>query len=757
MARKQGTNPKGESTVNQATELELDSMKGFSGTAAYARASGRSIGNFVPDSEHRIAITVHSDLVDRWEGLSTTVGVWGLEPNLRFITEALTDETIRRNVADFFARRKFATTFKKLLPGISKSSRTIRPNEGLLDKSDIHEVLMADFDAVEAGVIMELVLPTLLDLGLVSKNIKYSRHVRYPMKRVTAAAIQHDVAMYQVTQAVKSAKSSSVDREGRYTVSVLAEMLAEALRPIGIALYEYHDLSSIIDDIVKGVRAHLDPTLSDGSLTGNVSSDWRNHSVVTELAQNMVFIRAALEIPPRTNVAPSSEGWKLNQWAPTILAALKSSERYAWVSKAEVLRTYGLNKIRDVKGKPVSAVLYRNAKVQPTAQAVFALEDDVMAGSYYIHATRDRIADAIQSAYGSADFNTADGATLISNLLTDAVEAGWEGSRALYICDMWGAGIDIVTAACMMSDRLYVNASTKGVELTDYTVKAAEAGKENDAWEAKWWFSVKTQELALDVLSGSHLRSDIITSDPVEAILAYSAFSPLDLVPVKPQVLGPAAFNTAVVAFDENILRSVSKRYAFRVEVNGVVMQGSFKPASFASMRSRELTSLVLPHFNESVIYGYASAYTAANYMLQAMQKTYTNDDDTLGEVGAVLAQGWREQSAPGSEFFSLMKRRIARSLLQLAQKLSPAFRNEVHEAIIARSTGADNLSIEDSMKLRAKLTQRTFAAACDMIALDFFLDTQGITIDVWREMMNDAEMVKVWMETGTDRELAFD
>lgn len=755
MARKSKTNPANETNL-PGEALPLNEH----GSARYTSFARADVGGAIPEDGDRIGVTILSDLTDRWEGLSTTIEVWGTSPSLRFITEALADDAIRSQVADFFARRKFASTFKTLLPGLANTSRTLKPGDGVLNKTDIHRALMTEYEPVTTGVIMELILPTLIELGLVSGNIKYSRHVRYPMKRVSVHDIQHDVAMFQVTQAVKAAKASSLDRDGRYTVSVLGEGLAEAFRPIGIALYEYHDLSAIVDDIVKGVRAHLDPTQSGGSLTGVVPADWRNHNVIAELSQNMVFVRAALAIPPETSIAPVSEGWKLSQWAPTILAALKSSERYAWVSKHEVMRTFGLRKVRDVKGKVVSSVLYRHARVQPIAQAVFAIDDALMNDVYSIHATKDRIADAIQSAYGTADFGTENGADMVFNLLTDAVEAGWGGQRALYTIDLLDAGVDIVTVACMLSSKLSVHANKNGVQVTKYTTDIIDGianGDLDEAWQPKWWFSVKTSEVNLDVLSGSHLRSEIITSDPVEAILAHDEFSPLDAVPVKAQVLGPAAFNTNVIAFDPEILRSVSKRYSFNVSVNDVNMQGSFKPSSFASMRSRELTSLVLPHFNEAVIYGYASAFASAQAILKAMAKTYVVTDASQGEVGTEMAPQWRSDRVPGGEFFSFMKRRIARSLLTMAQRLSPAFRQEVHEAVIARSVAQTDLSMDDALVLRARLTQRTFAAACDMIALDFFLDTQGITVDVWREMLSDPEMVKVWMEMGSDRELSAD
>jgi len=742
---------KDKATTNEGVEKTVinDNVNAIT---SFARAD---TGEQAPGDTERLNIVIHSDILDRWEGLSATFEVWGREPSLRYLTAALSDTSVRDDVADFFVTRQFATVFKNLLPGLANSARTIQPKDGLLNKSDIHRVLSDQFEAKTSGVIMELVLPLLIDLGLVSGNIKYSRHVRYPFGRVTTNHIQHDVALYQVMQAVKTAKASAIDVNARYTVSVLAELLAETLRPVGLALYEYHDLSSIVDDIISGVRAHLDPTLSGGKLEGSVPSDWRNHPVVAELAQNMVFVRSALAIPPASNLTPLSEGWKLSQWAPTILAALKSSERYAWVSKQEVLRTYGLRKIRNVKGKVVSSVIYRSAKTQPVAQAVFAVEDALLKGdAFSIHPTKDRIADAIQSAYGAANFDTAGGANMLVNLITDGVEAGWKDVRALYTVDTLEHGFDVATVACMLSDRLYVNVSDAGVEVVRQPgAKTKTTDIDDTTWQPKWWFAVKTTELNLDVLSGSHLRSEVVTHDPVEVLLAHAEFEALDTVPVKPQVLGPAAFNTTVIAFDENMLRNVGKRYSFNVTVNEIEMKGAFKPSSFASMRSRDLTSLVLPHFNSSVIYGYASAYATAYEVLAHMERSGRRIE---GEGDLAVVMGWSAGSAPADEFFSFMKRRIAKQLLDMAQRLSPAFRQEVHEAIVSRSIARDDLTPTESALLRARLTQRTFAAACDMIALDFFLDTQGIQVDIWRTMLTDAEMVKVWMEVGSDRDLSF-
>lgn len=408
-----------------------------------------SVKNAYSNEAGLIPITIVSDIVDRWEGLSQTFEVWGDAPSSRYVAKILSNDEDRKRVASFFIAREFAGVFKTMI-----KTSAIKPIDCLLTKTDVYAALnAASLSIDQAGVVMELILPSLIDLGVVSGNMKYSKHMRYGFDTVTADAVRNDVAVYQVMQSVKTTKMAGIDKNIRYSVSALAELLAENFRRIGLEMYEINDLAVVVGDMIRGVRANIDVTLSNGVLTGSVSSDWRNSRVVDELSKNLVFVKAAMALPPQSSVSLTCEGWKLEKWGPIILAALQSSERYAWVSKAESLRTFGLRKIRDVKGKVKAAMVFRSAKVQPVAQAVFSLEDSLMLGAYNINSTKDRVAEVIQSAYGSATFATEIGAELVYSILTDAIEAGWTKNNnvsELYL------GADETDLCCMLASRLYV-------------------------------------------------------------------------------------------------------------------------------------------------------------------------------------------------------------------------------------------------------------------------------------------------------------
>lgn len=681
-----------------------------------------------------LPITVVTNIIDRWEGLSQTFEIWGSTPSVRYVTAVLSNDDDRQALAQFFISRRFSTVFKSLI-----KTHSIRPNECLLVKTDLFTALNKFLTVAQAGVALELILPLMLKLGSVSGTMRYSNHIRYGFKTVDTEDVRNDVATYQVLQAVKATTTSNINPNTKYSTSALAEELADAYRKIGLELYEVNDLAVVVGDMVKGVRANLDPSLSYGILHGSVSTDWKKSRVVDELSKNLVFIKAAMSIPPGSSVDLTCEGWKLEKWGPVILSALQSSERYGWVSKAESLRTYGLRKVRDVRGIVQRAIVFRSAKVQPVAQAVFALAEAELEGAFSINASRDRVADAVQSAYGSATFNTSIGADLLASVLGDAVEAGWiSGSQV----EELSLGLDEADVCCMLASRIHVTVpSLQDNPFPEFD----DAGKPVAAavFAPKWTYTVPTSERSFLVPSGKgEHRGDEVVSEFRDIILMAAAeFEPLDAVIPKPQVFGPTAFNSIVVGFDENVLQSTSKKFKFDIVINEIAMRGSIRPAGFASMNTSDTTSLVSPHFNRQVITTLRDSFARVNDLVNSLE-TSTEED-------------WRG-SKPGAEFMTLMRRRIARALLALSQQLSPGFRNEVQNAIIDRTlSGSPASSAAETERMRARLSQRAYSACSDVLALQFFLFIQGIDEGVWADIANTTDMLRVYMEAGSDRDKA--
>jgi len=731
---------KAHTTSPSGSSQDQSFRSGNGGGAIQLRRDSRG----VPAEGSRIQVAVLSNLLDRHEGQSTTEVVWGEMPNKRFVTEALANPEIREEVANFFNRRGIVKVLTDMIP-----VTMIRPIETAYTKAEFALAVEASAGVSKhaVGPIVELALPALLKIGMVSANIKYSRQLSYGFKRVTVDDIRHDVAMFEVIKAVKSVSLSGIDPKIKVSKTVFAESVGEALRGIGLAIYEIIDLTRVMDDLIRGVRAQIDPTMAAViGAVGSVPTDWKNHRVVLELAQNLVFVRAALSLPSKYSMGLTLDSYKLEKWAPVVLTAIKSSERYAWVGKAELLRHHTLRKVRDIKGKVVSAVLSRRVEVQPVAQAVFAVPDIGLRSSMNISATNDRIAEVVQAAYGSATFSTEIGAELIASALSDAIQMGWKGESNGYIVDTADDGMSVEDVAIMLADRVFVPIGTAGIELRGVGSPEQQAAlqsetepsaRRNATWNPVWWYVVRTDEKSMDVWSGRHLGSEIVTADPLEVLMAAREFIAIDALPPRPQVLSAAAFNTRLIDFEEDDLRKVNARYTFKVDIMGLDVHGSFRAVDFASLRSGEYTSLVKPHFNAGVVEGLQRSFEVANKLLKSMSKD---------------ARDQWENGAPNEMFFAHMRHRAARELLRLAQKLSPAFRQEVHTTMVERALLSTDASGETAAVMRATLAQKTFAAFADVIALHFFLFLQDIDVNEWASIIQSTEMIELCMEMGSDR-----
>lgn len=714
------------------------------------------------DMSGRIVVSPTSTILDRWEGLSETIEIWSGVINQRYMSEKLFDDTVREAVCDFFMKSKIAAVVKRCLRDV----KMIKISEGMLTKAMLFDAIEAETnDAVVATLVQELVLPAFVECGMLRDNTKYSYVNRYGFKPVTAADMRREVAVNQLLNVAKQVKVNGLG-ESRNSVNVIAHAFGEAFRPVGLQMLEINDLSAIFDTFINAVRANIDPNLSNGALTGAMPFDLRSHRVTDALAHNMVFIKAALALPVGTDVTPRIEGWKLDRFGPIILAAIQSSERYAWVSRTEALRSYGLKKVRDVRGHVATCVLYRAAELQAISQSVLQTEDVELPSATLLFPTRDSIAEGIRSAYGSLKMSTISAVGQFVSALTTLCEAGWTGNRGVYKFDMSEGYNELTDIACMMSERLFVetikgrvvsqqtaNLSSKAL---DKAIKAeAEANSKDmdELWAPFWWYTVPTTEKALIIMNGDHNGTEVVTCDPTEVLMAANEFEPVENVTIKPQVLGPKAFDSHLMTLGEHVLIKVDQRYPFDVDVNGARFRGAISAQSLSSFSASTYSRIVRPHFNSVVVDAYMGVIMTAMTEIERA-RSHSVLDIAAKTTDAEYSGRWAGV-APNEELFALIRRQIANHILDLAEHLSPSFRKEVHTSLWARSvSGAHTMSADENLMMRARLAQSTMAACADVIALDFFLSIQGISSDELRKMMLAPEMVTAYFSRGSNRPL---
>jgi len=702
----------------------------------------RTVDSDLPPMGSEIVLNVHSTIIDRFEGTAHTEIVWGDKPNLRVITLAAVTPDVRQQCAEFFLQRKINPVLRELI-----QPRMVRPADVMITKADLHRAISAATANVEVtGVIMELLVAYLTKVGIVSSGGNYSRRVQYAFEPVTTETIAHDVAMFEIVRVMENAKLVMI-ADRKYSKEAFAEEVGDALYEIGRAFLDVNSLSTIMDDIVKGIRAHID--LRNSGLVGAVDNSWRDNDVVATLATNWVFIKAALLLPIGSSITPSNDGWKLDKFAPIIMAALKSSQRYAIVGKIEATRNMGSRRIRNIRGRPVSVVLWRSAKPDPVGMSVYAYEDSVLPGAYTLTATRERLGEVVAAAYGrSADLGTDGAAKMLISILTDAAEGGFEDANVLYQIDLGGyATIENQTLVALMAERVVVAFDDNGLVVTEpgsVTVDADVGGEGRvnmDAAIIKMWYTIKTSERDLSWgLSGRFDGGTYLTGSVAEAFLVMDEMVPSSTIEAKPQLYTAAAFNTRIVNFDPVSVISVDKRFTFSVEVNDAKVHGAFRPSDLGSMKSNPHTSLVVPVYNWDVFTTVAQTFEAMLDVTFRMKAQADKPDAYPDYTG-------------GTALAAYLQRRIAKDVLDYAQLLAPAFRAEVHRGMMSRATLT--MTMEESLRLRAKLAQRAFGAYADVVALSLFMDIQGMSgqeNSFWKRITGDQVMAQTYFEIESDR-----
>lgn len=673
----------------------------------------------------RIEVTPRTVFIDRYEGTTRIDQIWQGEPNQQVIIARTADSVVREACAKWFRGRSIEPVIKSLL-----TVKTIKAGTVPFTRKDLYAAIRnnsgVDLTDSMATVIMEIVSPFLTKLGLVGGSGKYTMRTSYGFKKVTVVDIAHDASMQEVLRVLKDAKT--LDISGKtYTPSVLAEEIAECLMPVGLAFTDFNELLLVIEDLVRGVRGHIDPNAHDSGLTGTVDPSWRDHSVVVELASNVTFIEAALSLTG--SITPKLDAWKLDKWAPAVMAAMKVSARYGLVGRAEFCRSWNLTKIRDLRGQVRATIVHRTAKPAAVAMSVYAFPDATMANTTILSPTKERIAEAIVSAYnGGEAMSISAGVRVFAELLLHAVEAGYNPNGDAYIVDVADLDNDLSgdqarLIPVMRADRVIYQIDDDG-SLTRFISVKTEERKVAASW----------------AMTGRYDGGSFLTSDLAEAYMMMDEFASTGAVDERAQMLSAEAMNSRLIGFDTDVeLVELKTRISYSCMMTGVEkpITGAFKANDLGSMRASASTSLVKPKFNEAVLRGLEMALGHSRDLLDRLGKIEPGDDGAV----PVMPEALRRQ----------LQRMFAHGVLRVAQGLAPGFRDEVQRGMIERSVGG--LTFDASLALRSRMNQNNFAGYADVFSLVLFLTMQGLDErNVWASLAKDPDLTQVYFEYGSDR-----
>jgi len=745
MATRKTNNTKGPSNANIGTKLSTEEAQILKATAGAAdadadaevsgdgsngggnRPSGvkyleRDNGSSRSMPSNTVNVQIVSTILDRLAGTVVTEPIFRAKPNLNMIMRRASDPGVREKCATFFLTNKLVEPLTSIIP-----VNTIKPGDAAVLQKDLFKAIArVENDPRVQLVVTEIVNAHLIGCGVIQDSGTFTTRIYYPFTQVTTRSLADDIGMQEVVRVLGGLDKIDVANK-KYTNRSFAAAVAQSLYAVGKALLDVNELSGIVGDMVLGVRAAIDPELT--GFKGSVTQSWRDNTVIQELAKNYVFVDAALSLPAG-DATPLNDGWKLNNWAPIILAALKTSQRYSIVGKNEVMRSLGLRKIRDLRGRPVSYILHRSAKPEAVAQSVYAFEDAEIAGAVTVIPTKERVAEAVASAYGqTAGLGTDAVAGYLASFLTDAVEAGYTNYKLGYHIDLGTlqeAGHHEV--ACLMSERIRVKIDADG--------SVVKPGLNPDMTkDYGWWYHVSTNERDFgDLNRGVFDSTTYVTNRLAEVFIAADEFEPQSPVDPRPQLIAPVAFDSRIMDFDpETNLASLTSRYAWDITINNSRVNGAFKASELGGMKSLSNTSLVVPIYNDDVFHTVISVFQTIEALLKDLTKQRALNNDGPDEVTVAY-----------------LRRSLGRSFLRYAQSIAPGFRQEIHNGMIDRAV--TRLQPDAAMALRARLGQREFGGYADVSALLMFLTMQGFDVKGWSDMAKDLDMARVFLEYGSDR-----
>ena len=670
---------------------------------------------------------------DRKAGSTTIEPLLRAEPNLNIIQRCAIDPAVREELATYFISRKLRGVIKTQM----KSAR-VRVGDRLFMTDELVKAIRTSVSSDAASsVVCEIVFPAIHALGMLADTREYTTRVRYPVAKVTAAALANDVAMEEIVRVARGLKITNVLKIGdTFFADGFCSAFAEAFVSVGGKIVETNELGSVIDDMIRGVRAHIDPLLT--GLKGTVPAAWANHTVINDLATCFPFVMAALQsIPVGSSVSVRNEMSKLIDWAPAVLAALKSSQRYGFISVSAIKADVGKRTIADLRGNPRCVVLHRSAKPNAAAQALYAAQDDFVSHATTVFQSRSRIDQAIAEAYGKPDLMSTDNAVAhFTSIIGELVDMGFVPPSLAYFFDV-GSDNDISAfeLACMIS---------KEVEL-DFAVLEASSGAKvlfdpTTSVQPNWRFRVETDYKWAESWAGMKMlgrfeTGTYLTCDSLEVLLMARDFNPTEAMAARPQLVDKAAFHTSLIGFDiDKETVAIIDELRYSATIGPVAIHGSLAYNSIGSLQSPKNIRVVIPTFNQEIFDAVTNVYKEIRALVSYYQDK--NNQVTDQDINPLVVRS--------------IHSRLALFARDLAWSIAPDLRALIQDRIETESTM--NLPADAGLAMRARLSQSHFRAYIDIVALNFFLSVQGLDKGIADLALSDAEVLSELLRLGSDR-----
>lgn len=651
-----------------------------------------------------LPIAITSTIIDTLGGQTLYERVWQAKPSAEYIKYHCYSAAVRSEVSRFFLSHRMVEILDSDLIRV----RTVRPDNVTIRPDVLFERISSvkGLTPSAALVVMEFVNAYLIQLGVVSDvtsdrvaPITYSRATVDLDKLITDSSIQEVVRIFESVTIVKI-------KDRVYTPQTFAQEVSSALLPLGRAFLDINDYSSIFSDIVRGIRAFIEPELVD--LLGTVKPYWRDHPVVRQLAENAVFVEAAVSLPAGYSITPVNTDYRLETYAPVVLSALKTSKRYQFVDRSHIAKHYVSRKIRNRAGVVCGAIIGHNVRMMPAAQALHSTTDARSKDATMISGTRERAAEAIVAAYAGVPETVSvySAVNTALSVLTDIAEAsnGEHIGVVRYQVDEVVPMTDL-HMAMLLSDSMTVTVagSSNAVSVSGPGATAVHI--------AEWVFTVPTTERDFIFEEGSKallLNDRVVTSSADEVLMVASQLDGAVTVALPQQTIPNELLDLSFIGFDFRKATSrLNTKMEFKLNHGDTMYEGSIRPMDLGRLMTNQSVSLYTPVYNDKVC---QSFFDSLNELDQKVNKTLLDDSGTGRDHS-----GLRRALAT----------RIMRARLNAAYSLDPSFIAEVSKTLVAVMTS--QITPEDADQMRASFRQSMYRVDLAVYAFIFFLRAQGI------------------------------
>lgn len=710
----------------------------------------------------RIEVSFAHTLRDRYEGRRFVERIMRAKPNAHALAHWMRSSSVRDELVEYFMGRRVAAVVTELYSGYKTlilPSDLRRPAEVANAVVSVGGAGGRALSAEACLVITELLVPVLISCGLMTESDDQAVSINYGIGAVTVEGLLADAVGQEVTRVMLALRTPKLTPAGRYAPSVVAQDIATSMIDVGLAFTDMNAFGSILDDIVTGIRVAIDPQMSLAANT-TVPVEWRTHSVVQELAQNLPFVEAALRrsVGAHGGLALKNTLSRLEKYAPRLLLSLRSSARYAMVGRAEARATFNLAKMRTVEGRVCHAMLHRNAQVYKTGQAVLVYDDDLFPNAKRLSPVSELLVDNITAAYDRPEgMSLKSIANTYKAVVEPMFELGWTPGLELAFFDVIDPTIgsrSVLRELAALSSLRVVYRVGQVADSDVFDRIQAEHGRtetkegmtvpiegsiiisdEESRLVAIPEYEVETREREFHggwAYAGRFLGDRFVTPSVSEAFFAMPEFEATTVMPEREQVLPKDAFNCSLTGLDTQDLVTIKKRMSFKTTLGGVGYFGSFYLDEIASLKSSAFTNIVVPSFNRSVLHGVTAA-------LGTLRSNIARADKSGGSTGAGSAMLLEDS-----------RRRAAMAIADMARSVSKRFRSEVHKIMMDKAVA--NMDYQQSVRARGLMSQRGFAGYADAFAFIVFLEAQGIASPALRALFRDPLVQKEFFLYGTDR-----